>query len=115
MLRSSQWGLSRLRGSQRYFFTGLWASAIFALLSWKQGEKRTLHFPTPSAKAAEWFGTVGVAGQALAKSSEHSEALLHLALLSFSLNYILQTSNGIEVCTIRKGRGEEFVCENSPQ
>lgn len=116
-------GTEQIERLPEVFFHWSLGSAIFSLLSWKQGEKRKPPLPPPS-KAAGWFGTAGAAGQALAKSSEPSAALLHLALLSFSLGLhpycgrdgkeVLAICLGKEfrplmvqrVCTIRKGRGE---------
>lgn len=88
VLRSSQWGLSRLRNPRCIFH---WSQhAIFALLSWKQGEERPGTTPPPLRQCCWMVGTVGVAGQALSSQVNIDIAFWRCCL--FSLNYILQTS-----------------------
>lgn len=97
VLRSSQWGLSRLRGSQRYFFTGLWRLLYLLCFPGSRERRGTLHFPTPlppkllnglelwELLVRHWPSQVNI----------QKHCCIWRCCL-FSLNYILQTSNGIE-------------------
>lgn len=64
---------------------------MFSLVSWRGREKEASTSPAPPPpppNAAGWFGAVAGAGQALAEPSGRSEALLHLAQLSFFLGLL---------------------------
>lgn len=83
-------GTEWLERLQRYF--SLVSEVGYVFSGFLEGERKgSLHFPSsppPPPDAAGRFGAVAGAGQALAEPSGRSEALLHLAQLSFFLGLL---------------------------